>query len=64
MAVAYFFAGMTKAGLSDATRTVVCTDSLQERTGFEPPVLFVVPGAFEKLEVSGTHSLKPMGDLF
>jgi len=32
--------------------------------GFEPPVLFVVPGAYERLEVfSGVTALKPIREL-
>jgi len=43
----------------------VRTASLVERRGFEPPVLFVVPGAYERLEVSaGVTALKPIRELF
>ena len=39
----------------------VRTDSLVEQRGFELPVLFVVPGAYERLEVSaGFTALKPI----
>jgi hypothetical protein len=51
----------------DTTRTgpAVRSASLLEQRGFEPPVLFVVPGAYERLEVfSGVTALKPIRELF
>ena len=44
---------------------VVRSDSLVEQRGFEPPVLFVVPGTYERLEVSArATALKPTRKLF
>jgi hypothetical protein len=46
--------GWAKAfqGGNDNKEPTVRTDSLLEQRGFEPPVLFVVPGAYEGLEFS------------
>ena len=45
-------------------RVAVRTDSLLERRGFEPPVLFVVSGAYETRSLSGATALKPIRESF
>jgi hypothetical protein len=51
-------------GQLDPAGPAVRTASLLERREFEPPVLFVVPGAYERLEFfSGVTALKPIKEL-
>jgi len=58
---------MDQAYSGDVVQTgpAVRSASLLEQRGFELPVLFVVPGAYERLEVSArATALRPTRELF